>query len=220
MFDYIHSIIACLLISVSTFVSPVKYITPTPVLVITITITPKVTLTVTPAPTVAVVQPQAQTTKCQFDREGFINKARELSYSEEEINTYLSAHPGNCMNITNNTSGSNQVQNYIESQAQQNLQNQQPTVYVPKNKSCYQSGDYTICSDGTSFITNGNTTFIHGNEINGSCMKNGIYTSCSDGSSAIQNGNTTFIHGNGTSVTCSQNGVWLLCSDGSSTYSP
>lgn len=52
MFNYLRSIIASLLISIGTFVSPVKKITPTPPPKIGITITPKATLTVIPTPTV------------------------------------------------------------------------------------------------------------------------------------------------------------------------
>lgn len=109
MFDYVRSIIAGLLISIATFVSPVKQMSPTPPPKIIITITPKATVTISPMPKIIATQPpQAQ--NCQFNKDGFINKARELGYSEEEINTYLSAHPGNCINITKNTSVSQQVE--------------------------------------------------------------------------------------------------------------
>lgn len=212
MFNHLRSIIAGLLISISTFVSPVKQITPTPPPKISVTITSKATATIIPTPVVIATQPpQAQ--KCQFNKDGFINKAIELGYSEEEINTYLSAHPGNCINITKKTSVK-----------QQNLVDPLPipTLNVPTNKSCYRSGDYTFCSDGSSFITSGNLTIVNGgaNGESGSCLKNGIYTSCSDGSSAIQSGNTSFINGGNSNSTCTRSGDWMFCSDGSSTYSP
>lgn len=53
MFNYIRSIIAGLFISIATFVSPVKQLTPTPPPKISITITPKATPSTTLIPTVA-----------------------------------------------------------------------------------------------------------------------------------------------------------------------
>lgn len=91
-------------------------------------------------------------------------------------------------------------------------------IYQPKTRTCTQSGDYTYCSDGTSFLTNGSSTYINGNGKSGSCITSGSYTSCSDGSSGIQNGNYGSYYGNGTSGSCIKNGAWTNCSDGSSTY--
>lgn len=95
-------------------------------------------------------------------------------------------------------------------------------MYQPTSKSCITNGNFTTCSDGSSYLTNGNLTTVNGgtNGNSGSCLKNGIYVSCTDGSTAIQNGNFTTYSGNGTSGTCIQNGPWKNCSDGSSTYNP
>src|SRR3989344_1252854 len=140
MFNYIRSIITGLFILIATFVSPVKQITPTPPQKISATVTPKtiLTITLTLVPTIATIQPQVQ--KCQFDREGFVKKAKELDYSDTEINEYLNAHPGNCINITENISVSQQVKDIEPTSTA--IYHEQPTPYEPKNKSCYQSGDY------------------------------------------------------------------------------
>ncbi len=70
-------------------------------------------------------------------------------------------------------------------------------IYQPTNKTCTTSGNYTNCSDGSSYMTNGGYTTVNGgaNEKSGSCITSGGYTNCSDGSSAIKSGNSTFING-------------------------
>lgn len=94
--------------------------------------------------------------------------------------------------------------------------------YRSKNRTCTTSGDYTYCSDGTSYLTSGSYTSISGgsNGQSGSCITSGSYTNCSDGSSAIQSGNYKSYSGNGQSGSCIQNGAWTNCSDGSTTYNP
>jgi len=86
-------------------------------------------------------------------------------------------------------------------------------IYQPQNVNCYTSGDYTHCSDGSSSIQSGDTTFVNGgaNGNSGTCYTSGGYTHCSDGSSAINSGNVSFIHGDGTSSTCFHNGNMTNC---------
>lgn len=98
----------------------------------------------------------------------------------------------------------------------------QNNYIAPSNRTCTTNGDYTTCSDGSSYLRSGSFTSVNGgsNTQSGSCITTGGYTSCSDGSSAIQNGNFKTYSGNGTSGSCITNGAWTNCSDGSSTYNP
>jgi len=94
------------------------------------------------------------------------------------------------------------------------------TPVPPTSKTCTTSGDYTTCSDGTSYITSGSYTTINGGSSgqSGSCITSGDYVNCSDGSSAINNGDYSSYSGNGKNGTCIRNGAWTNCSDGTSTY--
>jgi len=94
----------------------------------------------------------------------------------------------------------------------QTVYHSQP-IHQPENINCTTSGNYTNCSDGSSAIRSGSSTFINGgsNGNSGSCITSGNYTSCSDGSSSINSGNESFISGNGTSSTCTHFGNTTTC---------
>lgn len=216
MFNYIRSIIAGLLISIGVFTSPVQ-ITPTPPPKISITITPKATSTVIPTPTIAVVQPQAK--KCQFDKEGFIKKAKDYGYTAEEIDTFLTSLPPNyCPNDNANNSINSVVQSdqnnlqIIPTVSQENessILNESkyeyeqsyrysppspiPTiaidVYGQDSINYSQYGNTLYGSDGSSYSKYGNT--VYGND-GSSYSKYGNTMYGSDGSSYSQYGNTTY----------------------------
>jgi len=101
-------------------------------------------------------------------------------------------------------------------------------VYQHKTVTCTTNGNFTTCSDGTSYTTNGNhvqgsdgtsittvgnTTYVNGgsNVKSGSCITNGSYSNCSNGSSAINTESTSFISGKGTSETCQHFGNMTTC---------
>ncbi len=115
MINYFRSIIAGLLISIGTFVSPVKHITPTPPLKISISITPKATSTVILTPTTIV---QSQVKQCQFNKEQMTALMKQYAYSDEDIRTFFEMRPGDCFNIKPNQSSVSQQTQNLENKVQ------------------------------------------------------------------------------------------------------
>lgn len=144
MFNYICLIISGLLISIATFMSPVKQLAPTSPLTISITITPKATATIIPTPVIIVTQPpQAQ--KCQFNKEQMTALMRQYGYSEEDIKTFFIMRPGDCFNIKPQTTDEklNDIQRKLEKTT--NCQEEMSQYQDCINENSKAQADYIDC---------------------------------------------------------------------------
>lgn len=235
MINYFRSIIAGLLVSIGTFVSPAKQIALTPKPKINITITPKAIPTVIDTPTI-IFQPQVQ--KCQFDKEGFIKKAKDYGYTAEEIDAFLTSLPPNyCPNNNVQTDENNlQIVPTISQENEPSIVNESKKVRVsnsdifptwvplPTHKPLPTSSyEYqqpyryspltpipTIAIDvygqgGSNYTQYGNT--VYGND-GSSYSKYGNTVYGNDGSTYTKYGNTTY--GNDGS-TCTKYGNSTYC---------
>lgn len=191
--------------------------------------TPTPTITITPTPTPQIISPSQKSLQVAAFLWIRLNSAQQAQIrSKYGGSTYTETITNWAIGMDRNPAVLAQdeaVMGYIRNQA--NAQSQSNNYYyVPtptpepatipmniQNKTCYTTGDFTRCSDGSSYNRIGNTTYVNGGGSgnNGTCTTIGGYTTCSDGSSSQQLGNESFVQGQGGSKTCTHIGNMINC---------